>query len=111
MSEPWRLRLDPPVAGARNMALDEELLDAVAAGTSPPTLRFYGWSPPCLSLGYFQPPELVDLEACARFHVDVVRRPTGGRAILHDRRLPHHLSPPPAAPGGGQAGGPPPPRP
>ena len=79
------------------MALDEELLDAVAAGTSPPTLRFYGWSPPCLSLGYFQPAELVDLEACGRFHVDLVRRPTGGRAILHDRELTYSLSLPLAA--------------
>lgn len=92
MSEPWLLRIDPPAPGSRNMAVDAELLDAVAAGTSRPTLRFYGWSPPCLSLGYFQPEELVDREACRRYRVDVVRRPTGGRAILHDRELTYSVS-------------------
>jgi lipoate-protein ligase A len=56
----------------------------VAAGASPPTLRFYGWSPACLSLGYFQPFDVVDLDGCRALGVDVVRRPTGGRAILHD---------------------------
>src|SRR5579864_5452205 len=92
MSEPWRLRLDPPAPGAHNMAVDEELLAGVAAGTAPPTLRFYRWMPACLSLGYFQPEELVDVEACRRFGVDVVRRPTGGRAILHDRELTYSMS-------------------
>jgi lipoyl(octanoyl) transferase len=92
MSEPWRLRLDPPAPGSHNMAVDEQLLAGVAAGTEPPTLRFYRWKPACLSLGYFQPPELVDVEACRRYRVDVVRRPTGGRAILHDRELTYSVS-------------------
>jgi lipoate-protein ligase A len=51
MSDPWRLLVDAPAAGSWNMAVDEVLLDGVVAGTSPPTLRFYGWTPPCLSLG------------------------------------------------------------
>jgi len=87
MSDPWRLLVDPPASGAWNMAVDEVLLDGIAAGTAPPTLRFYGWTPPCLSLGYFQPFDVVDLDSCRALGVDIVRRPTGGRAILHDREV------------------------
>lgn len=93
MSEPsWRLLVDPPADGAWNMAVDEVLLDGVAAGTAPPTLRFYQWNPPCLSLGYFQGLDVVDLDGCRRLGVDVVRRPTGGRAILHDRELTYSVA-------------------
>jgi lipoate-protein ligase A len=88
----WRLLLDPPATGAWNMAVDEVLLDGAAAGTAPPTLRFYEWAPPCLSLGYFQPWEVVDVAGCRRLGVDVVRRPTGGRAILHDRELTYSVA-------------------
>src|SRR5712691_743536 len=88
----WRLLLDPPAAGAWNMAVDEVLLDGVAAGTSPPTLRFYEWKPPCLSLGYFQPFDVVDVDGCRALGVEVVRRPTGGRAILHDRELTYSVA-------------------
>jgi lipoate-protein ligase A len=87
MSDPWRLVVDAPAGGAWNMAVDEVLLDGVAAGTAPPTLRFYGWTPACLSLGYFQPLDAVDLDGCRALGVDIVRRPTGGRAILHDREV------------------------
>jgi lipoate-protein ligase A len=70
--------------GATNMAIDEAILMAVAAGLSPPTLRFYGWAPPCVSVGYAQPLRTeIDLEACRRLGYTWVRRPTGGRAILH----------------------------
>jgi len=74
------------------MAVDEVLLDGVAEGGAPPTLRFYGWAPPCLSLGYFQPFEVVDVAGCRRLGVDVIRRPTGGRAILHDRELTYSVA-------------------
>src|SRR5207245_10592018 len=73
----WRLLLDKPAGGAWNMAVDEVLLDAAAAGTAPPTLRFYAWTPPCLSLGYFQPFDVVDIDGCRALGVEVVRRPTG----------------------------------
>src|SRR5437879_11737154 len=86
-ADTWRLLLDKPASGAWNLAVDEVLLDAVAAGAAPPTLRFYAWTPPCLSLGYFQPFDVVDVDGCWALGVDVVRRPTGGRAILHDREL------------------------
>src|SRR5256885_6330533 len=88
----WRLLLDPPAEGAWNMAVDEVLLDGVAAGSSPPTIRFYAWAPPCLSLGYFQSFDVVDIAGCASLGVDVVRRPTGGRAILHDRELTYSVA-------------------
>src|SRR6202162_4119500 len=88
----WRLLLDPPASGAWNMAVDEVLLDGVANGSAPPTVRFYEWAPPCLSLGYFQAFEVVDVDGCRRLGVDVVRRPTGGRAILHDRELTYRVA-------------------
>jgi len=86
-SPTWRLLLSPPANGASNMATDEAIARAVAAGQVPPTLRLYAWEPPCLSLGRAQPGAEVDRAACARDGVDVVRRPTGGRAILHTDEL------------------------
>lgn len=80
----WRLLVDRgPRTGAWNMALDEAIMDAVANGDAPPTLRFYQWAPPALSLGKRQPLEGIDLARCAADGVDVVRRATGGWAILH----------------------------
>jgi lipoyl(octanoyl) transferase len=96
MSDAWRLLLDRPAAGAWNMAVDEVLLDGVAAGATPPTLRFYQWEPSCLSLGYFQSLDVVNLDGCHALGVDVVRRPTGGRAILHDRELTYSIALPDA---------------
>lgn len=82
--ESWRLLLSGAADGATNMAVDEAILEAVSAGEVPPTLRFYTWNPPCLSLGYAQSPEReVDLDRCREDGVHWVRRPTGGRAILH----------------------------
>ncbi len=83
VSATWRLLETGWQDGASNMAIDEAIMEAVAAGEQPPTLRFYGWQPACLSLGYSQPWQAVDWQACAAAGWDVVRRPTGGRAILH----------------------------
>lgn len=83
----WRLLLTPPLDGPLNMAVDEALLGAVAEGRSPPTLRFFAWTPPCLSLGYAQPLSDVDMERLRARGWDLVRRPTGGRAILHTDEL------------------------
>src|SRR3979490_2061404 len=88
----WRLLLDSPAVGAWNMAVDEVLLAGVAAGSVPPTLRFYQWAPPRLSLGYFHPSQVGDADACRRLGVDIVRRPTGGRAILHDCELTYSVA-------------------
>ena len=65
------------------MAVDEAILRAVAAGRVLPTLRFYAWKPPCLSLGRAQKTSDVDLDALRAAGFDLVRRPTGGKAILH----------------------------
>lgn len=83
----WRLIIDGDLPGARNMARDMAMLEAVAEGASPPTLRLYGWQPPCLSLGRHQDTEAADLAFCRAEGVDVVRRPTGGRALLHHLEL------------------------
>ncbi len=65
------------------MALDAALLHEAGRPGFPPTLRFMQWEPPALSLGRFQPLDQMDLEACRREGIDVVRRPTGGEAVLH----------------------------
>lgn len=74
------------------MAVDEALLDAVSQGKARPTVRFYQWSPACLSLGYFQSFAAVDIQACRKHGVETVRRPTGGRAILHHRELTYSIT-------------------
>lgn len=90
----WRLLLSPFADGATNMALDEALLLNVAAGDGRPTLRFFRWTPPCLSLGYAQPAGEADPERLRRFGFDLVRRPTGGRAILHTDELTYSIAAP-----------------
>ncbi len=88
----WRFLDTGARDGATNMAIDEALLRALAADAAPPTLRVYGWAPACLSLGRFQRYEIeVDAAACAAEGVDVVRRPTGGRLILHEHELTYSL--------------------
>jgi lipoate-protein ligase A len=79
------LIIDAPAPGVENMRRDLALLDACARGEIPGGVRLYGFAPACLSLGRMQPMSDVDLEACARDAVDVVRRPSGGRAVLHDQ--------------------------
>jgi lipoate-protein ligase A len=83
----WRLVHSPPADGATNMAIDEAILRAIADAGAPPTLRFFDWRPPCLSLGYAQPVADVDAERLSLFGYGLVRRPTGGRAILHADEL------------------------
>lgn len=80
----WRF-IDSGISdGFTNMAVDEALLETQRQGLAPPTLRVYRWSPCALSLGYFQSLERdIDLSKCMCLGIDVVRRPTGGRAVLH----------------------------
>jgi lipoate-protein ligase A len=87
VAQAWRLILDGPVDGARNMALDRAVLASVSGGIAPPTLRFYRWKRPTVTLGRFQPLDQVDVQACARRGFDIARRPTGGRGVLHDDEL------------------------
>lgn len=84
--ETWRFidsgRRDP----AFNMALDEALLFWHSENKIPPTIRFYGWNPPTLSVGYFQNIEKeINLDAVKKHGLGFVRRPTGGRGVLHDQ--------------------------
>lgn len=74
-------------AAAENMAIDEAIATGIAAGTSPPTIRFYTWKPSAVSIGYFQRlRDEIDLEACSMKGIDVVRRRTGGGAVYHDEQ-------------------------
>ena len=79
----WRILVTPPAAGAWNMAVDEALLIFIGSGKSLPTLRLYAWEPPCLSLGYAQTKEDADRQLLNALGWHLVRRPTGGKAILH----------------------------
>ncbi|MEK7205305.1 MAG: lipoate--protein ligase family protein, partial [candidate division NC10 bacterium] len=91
----WRLLQDGPADGAWNMAVDEAIARAVGDGLAPATLRFYTWSAPTVSLGYLQKtPGGVDLAACREQGIAVVRRVTGGRAVLHAAEVTYSLAVP-----------------
>lgn len=86
--EVWRFIDTGNGSPAFNMALDEALLDWHSEGKIPPVIRFYGWNPPTLSIGYFQKVEKeIDLDAVKRHNLGFVRRPTGGRGVLHEHEL------------------------
>ncbi|MBN1450737.1 MAG: lipoate--protein ligase family protein [Anaerolineales bacterium] len=90
----WRLLTTPPARGAWNMAVDEAILEHVEHGKTFPTLRLYAWDPPCLSLGRAQPFMDVDTTRLEARGWDVVRRMTGGRAILHTDELTYSVTGP-----------------
>ena len=84
MSAAWRLLIDDgPNEGAWNMALDRAVQLAHEEGEAPPTLRLYEWQRPTVTLGRFQAADSIDREFCSASGIDVVRRPTGGRGVLH----------------------------
>ena len=74
------------------MAVDEAILEACLQRSSPPTLRLYAWQPACLSLGFSQPIADVDEAATQSLGWQIVRRPTGGRAILHVDEITYSVS-------------------
>lgn len=89
---PWNYIHSGPNLGVYNMAVDEELLARAQAGADRPVLRLYAWQPPAVSLGRFQKSETaVNAEACKRLGFDIVRRITGGRAVLHDKELTYSI--------------------
>ena len=91
----WRLIIeDEPRSGAANMAVDEAIAIASAAGDVPPTLRFYRWSPPAVSLGRHQKVADVDVNRIEALGYHLVRRTTGGRAILHTDELTYSAAAP-----------------
>ncbi|MFQ5444328.1 MAG: biotin/lipoate A/B protein ligase family protein, partial [Nitrospinales bacterium] len=88
----WRFIDEGLCDGRYNMATDQALLTACNEGESPPTLRLYGWIKPTLTLGYSQDPDKeVDLERCRALDISVVRRPTGGRSVLHYREITYSI--------------------
>lgn len=99
MKPTWRLIRSGPGAPAWNMALDEALWRSFPE-LGRPTLRLYRWARPAVSLGYAQRASALDLETCARLGLAFVRRPTGGRAVLHDKELTYSLVHPVAGLGG-----------
>jgi lipoate-protein ligase A len=86
--EVWRFIDSGNCSPSFNMALDEALLDWHSEGKIPPTIRFYGWNPATLSIGYFQKVEKeINLDAVKEHNLGFVRRPTGGRGVLHEHEL------------------------
>ncbi|TMU86598.1 lipoate--protein ligase family protein [Bacillus sp. BHET2] len=86
--ETWRFIDSGHCSPSYNMALDEALLDWHSEGKIPPTIRFYGWDPATLSIGYFQKVEKeINLDAVKEHGLGFVRRPTGGRGVLHEHEL------------------------
>jgi lipoate-protein ligase A len=89
----WQLMVEPePLPGSWNMAVDEHLLN-LAGRTSRTFLRFYRWERPTASLGYSQEaPRVVDIEFCRARGIDIVRRMTGGKLVLHDREVTYSMA-------------------
>jgi lipoyl(octanoyl) transferase len=84
----WRILPFQTSNAFENMAIDEAILIGSDSGRSAPTLRFYGWNPPAVSVGYFQDINTeVNLANCRALGVDIVRRPTGGKAVLHENEI------------------------
>jgi len=97
----WLLIDDEPACGARNMAVDEFLLKRVENEGGAPVLRLYSFRPPAITLGYHQEAgRAIDLAAAASDGLDVVRRITGGRALLHDGELTYSVTSPVGRPFG-----------
>ncbi len=87
MTDYWRVLELSTYNAAMNMAIDEAIANSIALGTSPPTIRFYTWSPSAVSIGYFQSMrDEVDVDYCMQHNIDIVRRRTGGGAVYHDTR-------------------------
>ena len=92
MKEQWRLLKTENNTAAVNMAIDRAVLVANSEGKAPPTVRFFTWKPPAISIGYFQSLEdEVDLDVCKKFGVDYVRRITGGGAVFHDDEITYSI--------------------
>lgn len=89
---PWRVLPYALRTARENMALDEAVFRARQRFQSPPTLRFYSWRSPAVSVGYFQNVDQeIDVAYCSRAKLDIVRRPTGGKAVLHEDDLTYSL--------------------
>jgi lipoate-protein ligase A len=90
----WRLLKTKPATGPWNMAFDEALIRSVGEMGQLPTIRLYAWDPPCISLGYAQSASDIDLKRMEHYKYDLVRRPSGGRAILHTSEITYSVAAP-----------------
>ena len=92
MTEEWRLLETGFKSAAENMAIDRAILVAHSQNKVPPTVRFYGWNPPAISIGYFQSlTDEIDLRSCEQYNVDYVRRITGGGAVFHEDEVTYSI--------------------
>lgn len=87
----WRILEFIEGDGLYQMSVDEALLRSVASDSSPPTLRFYTFKPPAITIGYHQKLDDETLNRAKKFNLQVVRRPTGGRAVYHDNNLTYSI--------------------
>lgn len=87
MTEIWRFIDSGPNTGAFNMAMDESMALAAEQDDFQPTLRFFCWRPYTISLGFHQRQEDINIDKCRQAGIGLVRRPTGGRAILHAEEI------------------------
>ncbi|RKZ29716.1 lipoate--protein ligase family protein [bacterium] len=95
----WLIVVDPPLSGEENMDRDRKLLEwAYKDQWAVPVLRFFQWRPPAVSIGFMQPFEQIDINKCNRLGIDVVRRPTGGKAIYHHTEFTYSVTLPPYHP-------------
>ena len=95
VTETWGFIDSGHESPAFNMALDELMLDWLSTGKIGPTIRFYGWSPAGISIGRFQDAtKKIDFQQAADYGVEIVRRQTGGRAVLHDEELTYSVAVP-----------------
>ncbi len=78
-------------SSSTNMAMDEAVMIGLRNGTSTPILRIYKWNPPTITIGYFQKISDIDLDECQNDSIGVVRRLTGGRAVLHHEELTYSI--------------------
>jgi len=84
----WRILAQGKLSPAKNMAIDDAIFELIQEGKSTPLIRFYDWNPPTLSLGYHQSAmKEVDFEKLAEIGYGFVRRPTGGRLVLHKNEV------------------------
>ncbi|EPD53618.1 hypothetical protein HMPREF1210_00441 [Paenisporosarcina sp. HGH0030] len=93
MSKPiWYFINSGACSPSFNMALDEALMDWHSDGILPPIVRFYGWAPATLSIGYFQNVQKeINMDAVKEHNLGFVRRPTGGRGVLHEHELTYSI--------------------
>jgi lipoate---protein ligase len=93
MKDSWRLIVDSALPGSRNMAIDYAIMKALSAGGSPPTLRLYEWAFPAITIGYFQVIEdEIEEAVCLSENVPVIRRITGGGAVLHEHEITYSIA-------------------